>query len=167
MKRILSLILLIISLSAFSQSDPISLPDLYQPPPVQFSFETPGWYIAGGLVVIAAIIMLILQLRKYVKNRYRRHALRELAKLENASEIFPKLFVVLKKAAMHAYGRDRVGQLYGKEWLSFLENTGREINLTGYQAQISDALYTGKGIESETRKLILSSATKWVKTHAG
>ena len=164
LKRLL--LVLLLSLSAFSQNTPIELHDLYEPPPVPFRFETPAWYFVGGLFFIAAIIIMVQQLRKFIKNRYRRHALRELAELENSSEVFPQLFVVLKKTAMYAFGRDKVGQLYGEEWLSFLEKTGREVSLTGYREQISDALYAGKGIESETQKMILLNAKKWVRTHA-
>jgi len=139
---------------------------LYEPPPVKFHFETPGWYMLGALLILGVIFILIRGTARYIRNKYRRDALRELNALETASAIFPGVFVILKRTAMHAFGRQQVGPLYGKEWLHFLESTGKEINLTAYQEQIADAVYAGKSIEGEVRNSILSNAKKWVKTHA-
>ena len=158
---------LLISVSTPAQGPPIQLHDLYEPAPVQFRFETPGWYLLTGLLLVVIILFVIFQSRKYIKNRYRREALHELDSLTHEILVFPQLFVVLKKAAMHKYGRERVGRLYGKEWLTFLEKTGKKVRLADYQEQIAQAVYAGKKIDPETQHAILLNAKKWVETHAG
>ena len=166
MKLVLSSIMVLRSVGVYSQDSSLDLHGLYEPAPVQFNFETPGWYLLGGIIVFTAIIVTIMSVRKYVKNRYRREALRELDQLTNAPELFPQLYVILKKTAIYAFGREQVGHLYGKEWLSFLENTGRGVNLANYQEQISRYLYTSEGIEPGEQKIILLNARNWVRTHA-
>ena len=107
---------------AFAQSASIQLHDLYEPTPVTFRFETPGWFVLAGIILLIAFILIVLQLRKYIKNRYRREALHKLSSLDSSAQCIPSLLVILKQTAMHAFGRDKVGPLYGKEWLSFLRN---------------------------------------------
>lgn len=148
-------------------TSPLKIHDLYEPPAVPFSFDAPGWYILGGILAIAAILLTIDRVRRYIKNGYRRDALHELDILEHASELFPHLFVVLKKTAMHAFGREQVASLYGEEWLAFLEKTGVKVRLTAYREVILPAVYAGNPIEPEIREKILSNAKTWVKTHAG
>ncbi len=148
-------------------TSPVQLHDLYEPPPVPFSFGAPGWYVLGGIVLVAAILVAIFRIRKYVRNRYRRDALRELDVMNHATDLFPQLFVVLKKTAIHAFGREEVAPLYGKGWIAFLDSTGVKVHLTDYQEAILPALYTGKTIEPEIMEKILLNAKQWVKTHAG
>jgi len=166
MKALFTATAILISVSSFAQNSSLQLHDLYEPDPVQFRFETPGWYILAGLLFIVVILILIQQTRKYIKNRYRREAINELESLALTQAVIPQLFVVLKKTAIHAFGREQVVQLYGKEWLTFLEKTGKGVKLIDYQEQIYSAMYGGKEIELQTQKTILSNALKWVKSHA-
>jgi hypothetical protein len=145
----------------------MNLHDLYEPDPIAFRFETPGWYILAGILLILAIIAIFLQIRKYIKNRYRREAMEKLEHFDNTADMVPQLLVVLKQTAMHVFGRDRVGQLYGKEWLSFLDSTGKDVRISDYHDQIRNAVYAGKEIEQDTQKAILLNAKKWIRTHAG
>lgn len=145
----------------------LQLNDLYEPPPVQFSFETPGWYVLGGILLVAVILIAFFRVRRYVNNRYRREALRELDSLENTADIFPQLFVVLKRTAIYAFGREKVAPLYGPAWLSFLEKTGVNVHMTDYRDEILPAVYSGNAIDPGIQEKILSNAKRWVRTHAG
>jgi len=145
----------------------MKLHDLYEPAPFTFRFETPGWFILAGILLLIILIVIVLQLRKYIKNRYRREALQKLAGLDSSGPCIPPLFVILKQTAMHAFGRDKVGPLYGKKWLSFLEETGKDVHMSDYQEQIIQAMYEGEEIEPDTRKHILLNAKNWIRTHAG
>lgn len=148
-------------------SSPVRLHDLYEPPPVPFSFEAPGWYVLGGILLIGATLVTIIRIRRYIKNRYRRDALRELNNMDHAAEIFPQLFVVLKRTAIFAFGREKVAPLYGTAWLSFLEKTGVNVHLNEYRDEILPALYHGHAIDPVIQDKILSNAKIWIKTHAG
>lgn len=162
-----SVILLFLSITASAQDASIQLHGLYEPDPVHFSFETPGWFILAGIILLLCLVILFRQIRKYIKNRYRREALRELDYIENSTEMFPQVFVVLKQTAIHAFGRSRVGPLHGKEWLTFLDETGKEVGMTEYHLQIHKAMYAGKEMKQDAQKAILINAKKWVRTHAG
>lgn len=148
-------------------ASPVRLHDLYEPPPVPFSFEAPGWYVLGGILLVSATLFVLFRIRRYMKNRYRRDALRELDSLDPAADIFPQLFVVLKRTAIYAFGRNKVAPLYGTAWLSFLEKTGVNVHMTEYRDEILPAVYSGSAIDSGKQEKILSNAKQWVRTHAG
>jgi len=145
----------------------MKLHDLYEPAPVVFRFETPGWFILAGIILMILFIVIFVQLRKYIKNRYRREALQKLSRLDSSGPCIMPLFVILKQTAMHAFGRDKVAPLYGKEWLSFLEETGKEVHMSHYQEQVIQALYRGQEMEPDTQKRMLANAENWIRTHAG
>jgi hypothetical protein len=145
----------------------MKLHDLYEPAPVPFRFDTPGWFILAGIILLIILIVVFVQLRKYIRNRYRREALQKLARLDSSGPCIMPLFVILKQTAMHAFGREKVGPLYGKEWLSFLEETGKDVHMSDYQEQVVQALYTGKEMEPDMQKHMLSNAENWIRTHAG
>ena len=162
-----SVILLFLTLTAYAQDASIQLHGLYEPDPVHFNFETPGWFILAGIILLLCLVILFRQIRKYIKNRYRREALREIDYIEHTTEVFPSLFVVLKQAAIHAFGRYHVGPLHGKEWLTFLDETGKEVGMTDYHLQIHNTMYAGQEMDQDVQKAILMNAKKWVRTHAG
>jgi len=164
MHRVLSFILTLFSCAASAQETTIQFHDLYKPPSVKFTFETPGWYILSAIVFIIVLVVAILQIRKYIKNRYRREALHE---LENTSLSVSQIFVILKNTAMHAFGREKAGPLFGNEWLTFLDKTGKQVRMTDHRESIGKAIYEGKEIEQETQVNIMSNAKKWIRTHAG
>ena len=145
----------------------MKLHDLYEPAPVPFRFDTPGWFILAGILLLIILTVIVVQLRKYIKNRYRREALQKLASLDCTGPCIMPMFVILKQTAMHAFGRDKVGPLYGKEWLSFLEETGKDVHLSDYQEQVIQAMYAEKEIAPETQKHMLLHAENWIRTHAG
>jgi hypothetical protein len=142
----------------------LELGSLYEPPPVAFSFETIGWPILAGVLLIVLIIGVFILIRKYIKNRYRREALQALENMNDAGAI-AKIFVVLKQVAMKAFGRESVGNLYGKEWLQFLEKTGKGVKMLPYESQIMQAVYKDEALQPESGNEILLNAKKWVKTH--
>lgn len=167
MRLTVSVILFLVTKTVVAQITSLDLHELYEPAPVLFRFETPGWFILAGILLLFSILVIIRQIRKFVKNRYRREALQKLAILDHAGEEFLHLFVILKQTAIHAFGRDQVGHLYGKEWLSFLEKTGKDVHLSDYHLQVMHAIYGGELIDGETQQAILLNAKKWVRTHAG
>ncbi len=166
----LSVIVLLVNNLLFAQNSnlpsSIYLHQLYEPNPVPFHFETPGWYILFAILLIAIISVLVFQFMKFKKNRYRRNAIKEIENLETGNSFIPGIFAILKKTAIHAFGREKTGNLYGKEWIELLERSGKNINLSAYSEEISDILYKGKTVNSETELKILLNAKKWVKTHA-
>lgn len=145
---------------------PLQLGNLHEPPPVPFTFDTIGWPILAGLLFALFIIITIFQIRKYIRNRYRREALRMLEDIHSTDQDFSKTFIVLKQVAIQVFGRKEVGDLFGKEWLSFLEKTGKDVHLVTYELPIMNVLYKDEMPSSEVKDKIIENANKWIRTHA-
>lgn len=152
--------------TAAALATPPELGPLYEPPPVLFTFETVGWSVLAGLLFVGFMAMAYLLIRRYIRNRYRREALAELERMEGDPSSTPRIFAVVKRTAIQAFGRERVAALHGRDWLRFLEETGSGVRLLDYESQILGAIY-GDGEEaSSSVNEILLNAKKWVQTHA-
>jgi hypothetical protein len=73
------------------------------------------------------IVMAILAIRKHNHNRYRREALAELQQVVRGEVDFIHSMVLVKRTAIHAFGRDKVGKLTGTEWFKFLDGHARQV----------------------------------------
>lgn len=96
---------------------------LIEPSPVPFQFETPGWYVLGGLLLLLLIITAALLVRHYRRNRYRRNALRWLdtrLPVLTPRQQWREADGVLKYLAMQVYGNTKVAPLQGEAWMQFL-----------------------------------------------
>jgi Domain of unknown function (DUF4381) len=105
-------------------NEPASAPDLsklhdfYQPPPPAWTPQTVGWYVLFAIIAVALIGCVIYWVHRYIADRYRREALRE---LDAAS---PEQFsALLKRTALAAWPREQVASLSGDAWLKFLQQT--------------------------------------------
>lgn len=137
---------------------------LYVPEAVGFSFESPGWYLLGGLLFLLIVILFFRGLKHYRKNAYRREALRTIVKLEKAS--LNDTLSLLKLVAMKSFGRRQVAQLYGMEWLEFLESRGKHTPFTQYGPHMESSLYFKGELDIKETEELIELSKKWIKTHA-
>jgi hypothetical protein len=105
----------------------------------------------------------------YRRNAYRRNALKEIEKIQQNSQdksLLNGVLVILRLTAIEAYGRKQVANLYGSEWINFLDSKVSKNLFQKYADSISDFVY--KGIIAETKEIreIIDSSKKWIKTHA-
>ena len=155
------------SLIALLLQDPggINPESLYEPPAVAFSFDAPGWKYLFASIIITLLIIAVMLIRRYIRNRYRREAIKEILKWEGTPESILKTFSVLKSVAIYAYGREAVGELYGLNWLTFLDQTSREVSFLEYQDQVTEVMYKGNDIDPGISEKIIANSKKWVSTH--
>ncbi len=103
------------------------LADLALPPAVPFWPPAAGVWIVGAAAVAMLAIAGIRALRRYRADAYLRAAAAELdaSVAASPSGIDPveAVSVILKRAAMVAYGRERVAALTGPGWASFIAQT--------------------------------------------
>ena len=150
----------------------IDLGPLYEPDAVRFSFETPGWYLVGGLLLLFAFLFFLKRLKRYQKNKYRREALKTIASIEqnlrnlNESNQFNDILILLKLVAIKAFGRQEVAQLYGNEWLEFLESKGIRTPFTQYKQIILNTLYKPTLVDLKETKVLIELSKRWIRTHA-
>lgn len=99
--------------------DLANLADLVLPPAISFWPPAAGVWIVGGTAVAAVAVACWRGWQRYRADAYLRRALVELGKVSSAEQVS----AVLKRAAMVAYGRERVASLTGAGWTSFIRET--------------------------------------------
>ncbi|MCK5135253.1 MAG: DUF4381 domain-containing protein [Bacteroidales bacterium] len=150
----------------------IDLGPLYEPDAVRFSFETPGWYLLGCLLLLLAVLLFFKWLKRYRRNAYRREALKNLAIIEdsfyNQKDVLSlnDVLVLLKLVAIKAFGRQQVAQLYGNDWLEFLESKGKNTPFTYYKQPVVNTLYDTITVDIKEIEALIELSKQWIKTHA-
>jgi Domain of unknown function (DUF4381) len=137
------------------------LHDFYQPPPPAWTPQTIGWYGVFAILAILSMWITIRSVRRWLANRYRREALRELVLLQ------PEQFsTLLKRTALSAWPREKVASLNGEAWLNFLNETADDsifqCNPGNRIEEISlrPIILSGND-EQELRKL----TAEWIRRH--
>lgn len=142
-----------------------------EPEEIQFSFDSPGWYFTGFLILLILIISFMRWFKHFRKNAYRRAALIEIDKLsisgseEELSQNFSTLLAILKLVALKAYGRETVASLYGKNWLEFLESKSKDTEFRKFASLISKTTYQNEAPDLEQFKEFRQLSKKWIYAH--
>ena len=113
------------------QADPVAgLIDIPLPQPVSLLPQTWPSRIAIALLLAAAIAAVWRIVHQRHVNRYRREALAELGRIEQAvdadkapAELVTRLAVLVRRTALAAFPRKRIAPLAGPAWLAFLDST--------------------------------------------
>lgn len=149
------------------QSDP---GPLIEPDPIRFSFDTPGWYLLGGIILILSCLLLISVIKNYRKNAYRRDAIEKLGQIENKKEVnyttLNQVFALLKIVAFQTYGRHEVAAMHGSEWFTFLESKAANVSFNKYEEDIYRAVYKEEKVPETVVIELISQSKKWIQTHA-
>lgn len=145
---------------------------ILEPDPVKFSFETPGWYLVGILILLTCCYLTLRLIKRYRQNAYRRQALKELTQISSSNSNnqlhlqLSELLVILKMVALKAYGRKNVATLYGKPWLLFLESKAKNTPFSKYEAIISGTIYENAKPDIQELNELKNLSKKWIQTHA-
>jgi len=141
---------------------------LIEPKPVGYSFNTPGWYLVLGLLILVAIVVVIVQYRKYLKNAYRRKALKQIEYIVQTKKetVVFEINQLLKTMAISLFGREKVASLYGEEWFRFL-NTSMKVQMDINSQEITKAIYNTEYQLNDTDKTkLVEFASIWVQKHS-
>lgn len=153
---------LIIQDSTATAIPDLDLGPLYEPNPVAFTFDTLGWKILAALLLLAALAGLFFWIKRYIKNKYRREALKRITPTASVQEVL----VVLKQVSLTTYGRAKTAELYGPDWFTFLDKTSKHVNFSPISEEILQAVYCGTNPKASTLKSFENNSIKWIKTHA-
>jgi len=110
--------------------DPEQIPlrDLHLPEAVGWWPLAPGWYAVIAVLLVAALYLLRLYLRRRARGAARRHALKELARLTaefeqhgNAVAFSSDMSELLRRTMLAYAPRSEVAGLTGDAWLAWLD----------------------------------------------
>ena len=152
--------------------DTMNLGPIYEPAPVAFQFDTPGWYVLGTVLLVLFVTLVIKAIRHYLKNAYRREAHRMVKTIikqfnnQKAPACLNDALVVLKGVAMTTYSRIQVADLHGEEWIDFLDAKGKHMTFKKYSNTITTALYKNEMTNEDEVLEVLRMSLKWIKVHA-
>lgn len=150
-----------------------NLEPIIEPDPITFWPPQPGWY-AVALILFGLIVLGVYKWIAYKKkNEYRKLALQELQKIK-AQDADNRQIVLLNKllkaTALHGFSRTEVAELYGKEWLQFLEATYPKTRFTKTPGIfLEESSYKPKKsihISNEDWYEILRLSGEWIKGHS-
>ena len=150
----------------------LELGRIYEPEAVILTYDSPGWYVLFTVIAIVILLMVILIVRWYLKNAYRRNALKMLHRIQLKFDNKPdfecinEAMVIVKHTAIQTYGRDEVATLSGVEWLSFLDEKYKRGAFIPLKSIIHGALYENKVSDTEQAKQLFIVIQKWINKHA-
>ena len=145
---------------------------LLEPDPIGYSFNTPGWYLIGSLLLMGILYASYRWIKKYRSNAYRRDAIKAVNELNNSQDSddvgsqLSALMIILKNAALKAYGRNAVASLHGNSWLIFLESKSKNTHFSQYELMISRSIYENHAPDKSELNELRNLSIKWIKTHA-
>lgn len=138
-----------------------NLHDFYQPPPPSWRPQTIGWYLLFAMIGLVLLWTVVHFARKWLANRYRREALRELALLP------PQQFsALLKRTALTAWPREKVASLSGESWLQFLnESAHGELFHNAPANRIEALALRPENLSHEDEQALRQTAATWIRRH--
>ena len=149
-----------------------NLNDIVLPGPVPWWPLAPGWYVLFAVLAVAMLYLAGRWWNARSRNRYRRQALAELAVIrrEQTTDALQQLPVLVKRAALAAWPRERVASLNGPAWHRFLdESTGGGRFGSGSGATLDRLAYrtnSADRLSQEDLEQVLAAAEFWLKNHA-
>jgi hypothetical protein len=152
------------------------LHDIVAPPPVPWWPPAPAWYWVMGFLLGGVLVLLLLALVRWQRDRYRREALAELVRQEPAllepatrAAALGALAELLKRAALTAFPRGQVADLTGPAWFEFLDRTGRTTGFSeGSGAIFERAAYdppTAAALDEPRTRELVSLVRLWLAHH--
>jgi hypothetical protein len=159
--------------------DPASLQnlnDIVLPATVDWWPLAPGWYFLFALLLIVLAWFGYRSLHRWMNNRYRRAALRELQLLadrihatEERDANLRQIPILLKRTALSAYPRKQVASLTGDDWFHFLNSTVKNPSFTESTANTLNTISYSSGelsvIDSQATTTLLNASRQWLKQH--
>lgn len=137
------------------------LHDFYQPPPPVWTPQTMGWYVVFALAGLVIMWVMVRGIRRWLRDRYRREALRELALLP------PEQFsALLKRTALAVWPREKVAALSGDAWISFLNETaGGRLFDRAPGNRVEDLALRRSALSSSDEQELRGLAEEWIRRH--
>lgn len=142
------------------------LRDIHLPPAIPFWPLAWGWYVLLA-IGITAIVFGIFSYRRYKHNSLgKRFALQKLQQLKQQNltpaQLLEQIDILLKRISFAYYPKNPCADLYGEEWVTYLNQKTKHAKFPSHYNQIfSQHLYQGSSRYNQDELLTLTKA--WIK----
>jgi len=124
--------------------------------------------VLTGLVLLLALWLIVTGFRSWIRNRYRRDALNELAALKSdqLSSGWRAVPSLLKRTALASFPRERVASLSGDEWINFLCSTVKKPEMDREAGVLLErAAYESSDFGPSEIDRIFKASETWIRRH--
>jgi len=140
--------------------DLANLADLALPPDISFWPPAAGVWIVGAAAVAALAVAGWRSWQRYRADAYLRQAEAELARASSVEQAS----AVLKRAALVAFGRERVASLTGQAWSAFLRETApARLPMDRLAGRLDGLLATDGSSETQDSASVSAEARAWLR----
>jgi hypothetical protein len=147
------------------------LQNIIEPDSIPFSFDAPGWYVLACILLVMTIALVIYQIIRYRKNKYRRDAYAWLSAIENDNQLnlqekVLKVNRLLKAIALQLFNRHEVASLEGDQWFEFLNQQLKKacFEPTTYQS-VAEGLYRSQKLSPGVTQAFINQSKYWINNH--
>lgn len=151
------------------------LRDIHLPDQISWMPTALGWWILAAVAIISITTLIVLGLRWYRSQAYRREAIRILGDIKSASlsvvECSRQCQQLLKRTSLHVAPRISIAQLSGDKWIAFLnDHCKQNVFDQTLSNQWQNALYQPEHASSEFESTqfqsrLISACETWLKQH--
>lgn len=153
--------------------DLANLADLALPPPASFWPPAAGAWIVAAAASVALVLFGWRALQRYRADAYLRAAAAELDALAagrtgDRSDIAEAASAILKRAAIVAYGRERVASLTGAAWTGLIAETAPPgVETAPIAAGLAASLDARQTTEAAASEPLIGASKAWLRAQRG
>lgn len=148
------------------------LRDIHLPTPISWWPLALGWYALLAILLSVSIGLIYLSHKRRLHAQAKNQALKLLdiykanhEKEPNTQLMSARISELLRRVALVYYPRSDVASLNGKDWIVFLNKTGKGIDFNPVASMLLESPFkpSPKGKESLNLKPLMSRAEQWIK----
>ncbi|SDZ78922.1 DUF4381 domain-containing protein [Microbulbifer marinus] len=145
------------------------LRDIHEPAPISWWPPAPGWWLLA-LLLLACAAGVYLWLRhkrqQRLHNRYRVEAVELLRSVDAGARMAPQeINEILKRVAVTTYGRTACGNLTGRPWLDFLQDSAEIECPDAVKKVVLQHIYRADNTDKAGNEAFRNYAIEWVQRH--
>lgn len=149
-----------------SPPDPLAqLKDIQLPDAVSAWPPAPGWWILAAVILMLAIWVCLIAVKRKKQNRYRQHALHEIQQLSNPETTLTDINALLKRVALVAYPDQPVAALNGDQWVNFLYRSCPQLGGNTFMLLAQGPYQNPSNISVADIEALKSHCITWIKKH--
>lgn len=144
------------------------LKDVHLPAPVSIFPLATGWYIVIAIIFILVAVLIWWQLRRHKKKQQQQEIFSLLKQIEaNAvttsdEKTIEECSILLKRVAVAKFPEQKPQLLFGKNWLQFLDKTGKTTEFTTGSGHYLGEIYQKQQLED--KEAFFALIEKWLRS---